>query len=232
MLFSYSHRDLSFENDIFPALSGLARAFQREYADGDVYLAGLWQKDILRGLLWMIKDSSLTSRPLKYRSPSWSWASVKGQVDWPSRTIARHCHNNFSVKFVDAQMNTTSGDPMLAITSGTLRLLGKFLQLTKVVKPQELGTLLRFPYDLLLDDDLIGNGIFDVNSEVQSNDIWILQIELQGPGDSFFPYHPSSLLLRKVGSETSVFSRVGYASLNEDYVGLFDDSKPQEICLI
>jgi hypothetical protein len=46
----------------------------------DDYLAGLWKKDLLYGLLW---DGHLngTTAPV-YRAPSWSWASVDGPIQY------------------------------------------------------------------------------------------------------------------------------------------------------
>ena len=42
------------------------------------YLAGLWRSNLLEGLCWF---SSSPSRALEqYRAPSWSWASVDGQI--------------------------------------------------------------------------------------------------------------------------------------------------------
>ncbi|KAL9052146.1 MAG: hypothetical protein Q9206_004429 [Seirophora lacunosa] len=228
---TYSQRELSYESDILPALGGLAQAFQKVYTDQDKYVAGLWQADLFRGLLWMTRDSSLAVRPLEYRAPSWSWASVKGELDWPSRTIARHCHYNYTVKLVEAQSDAGPRGAFGAITSATMKLVGKYQRLDKVVRPPEWGALVRFPFDLVSAEDVIGNGAFDIDTEIQAHAVWMLQIELQGPGDSFFPYHPSGLLLKKVNDKASLFSRVGYCSLNEDYSGFFDNMEPKELWL-
>lgn len=42
------------------------------------YLAGLWETDLARALLWYIGPnwSSVRSRPLPLRAPTWSWASI------------------------------------------------------------------------------------------------------------------------------------------------------------
>lgn len=179
----------------------------------------------------MTRDSSLAVRPLEYRAPSWSWASVKGELDWPSRTIARHCHYNYTVKLVEAQSDAGPRGAFGAITSATMKLVGKYQRLDKVVRPPEWGALVRFPFDLVSAEDVIGNGAFDIDTEIQAHAVWMLQIELQGPGDSFFPYHPSGLLLKKVNDKASLFSRVGYCSLNEDYSGFFDNMEPKELWL-
>jgi hypothetical protein len=65
-----SSRILTFPDDKLPALSGVAAEFSR--MTGSKYLAGLWDVDLHRGLLW---NGSGTIAASKYRAPSWSWAS-------------------------------------------------------------------------------------------------------------------------------------------------------------
>lgn len=114
-----------------------------------------------------------------------------------------------------------------------VNLFGKIQRLAKVVRPREWGALLRFPFDLIVAGDLIiGNGAFDTDSEIQEDGIWMLQIEVQGPGDSYFPYHPSGLLLQRLGGEATLFRRVGYSALNEDYIEFFNSVETKEICLV
>ncbi|KAL9004191.1 MAG: hypothetical protein Q9188_002984 [Gyalolechia gomerana] len=228
----YSQRDLSFREDVLPALSGLAHAFHHVYTNKDTYVAGLWLHDLMRGLLWMTKDSSKATRTLKYGSPSWSWASINGEVDWPSRTTDRHCHYNYTAKLLNPQTTVGFKDPMGATPGGIIKLLGRYQQLAKVVKPSELSFLARFPFDLISAGEIIGNGSFDVDSEIQTDNVWMLQIELQGPGDSFFPYHPIGLLLRRVDGGACQFSRIGFFTLNEECIEHFDSVEPKEIVLV
>lgn len=75
VLWTYGPRKLTKPSDKLPALSGLARIFSERL--DDEYLAGLWKKDLLEGLLWQ----GLSCRRVKpYRAPSWSWASMDGIV--------------------------------------------------------------------------------------------------------------------------------------------------------
>ncbi|PNP85000.1 hypothetical protein FNYG_01697 [Fusarium nygamai] len=47
------------------------------------YVAGLWRDDSFQqSLLWRPKAGSSPSRPDYYRAPSWSWASLDGEVDF------------------------------------------------------------------------------------------------------------------------------------------------------
>ncbi|KLU86055.1 hypothetical protein MAPG_05074 [Magnaporthiopsis poae ATCC 64411] len=82
----YSARDLSSSADKLPALSGLAQAFQSRMPDNQ-YLTGLWETSLLDDLLWCHRPVAKSrraarGRPLTYRAPSWSWASVDGNVCW------------------------------------------------------------------------------------------------------------------------------------------------------
>jgi hypothetical protein len=47
----------------------------------DDYLAGIWKRDLLRGLLWFALGE--VKEPLNYRAPSWSWASVDCSLSYP-----------------------------------------------------------------------------------------------------------------------------------------------------
>lgn len=79
----YSAMQLTEESDILPAIGGLAS--RMHYNKLGRYLAGLWEADIIHGLLWGLRDESMR-RPSAYQAPSWSWASVIGPVYWDSGT--------------------------------------------------------------------------------------------------------------------------------------------------
>ncbi|KAF2478251.1 HET-domain-containing protein [Lindgomyces ingoldianus] len=57
---------LTYEDDRFPALSGLAKCFQQVL--NDEYVAGLWRNDLLRGLLWRTRPNT-RNLPLKGHAP-------------------------------------------------------------------------------------------------------------------------------------------------------------------
>ena len=77
----YSYLDLTFEKDIFPALSGVVNQMQR--ARDTRYIAGLWEDNLIDDLLW--RTSALSAeRPAKWRAPTWSWASIKGRIRYSS----------------------------------------------------------------------------------------------------------------------------------------------------
>lgn len=85
------------DKDKLMAISGLAKATQREL--GDEYLAGLWKGNLVGDLLWRVRKTrrqirgsvpdgfnlrrwDYSTRATNYRAPSWSWASVDGLVEF------------------------------------------------------------------------------------------------------------------------------------------------------
>jgi hypothetical protein len=81
LMSGYSQRQLSHEDDVLPALSGLAAFFREQLQDQ--YLAGLWRQDLLPTLMWRISPSDMVERVSAiYRAPSWSWASVISPANW------------------------------------------------------------------------------------------------------------------------------------------------------
>lgn len=87
----FTMRELSNPHDIFAAIASIAELAQRVL--GSRYLAGVWEADMVRGLLWKPRHHiQLTFGPTKrpppskfapgpvVRAPSWSWASISGPV--------------------------------------------------------------------------------------------------------------------------------------------------------
>lgn len=77
----YTERKLTDPSDKLPALSGLAQL--RKEARGGIYLAGLWQESLIHDLCWFhprdfnrATSGGVGRRPMDYRAPSWSWASL------------------------------------------------------------------------------------------------------------------------------------------------------------
>ncbi|PMD22331.1 hypothetical protein NA56DRAFT_538432, partial [Hyaloscypha hepaticicola] len=85
----YSARKITFPSDRLPALSSIARHFDRPGILGR-YLAGLWEESLPRSLLWWSfyspeesKDKRTHWRDLTYSAPTWSWLSIEGRVTFP-----------------------------------------------------------------------------------------------------------------------------------------------------
>ncbi|KAG8407855.1 hypothetical protein J3458_020168 [Metarhizium acridum] len=78
MVQNYSRRNLTYEADKLPAISGCARAIQA--LNKDDYYLGLWKRTLTNDVLWQSVASRTATRPATYRAPSWSWASIEGEV--------------------------------------------------------------------------------------------------------------------------------------------------------
>lgn len=79
MMEQYSRRQLTFDNDKLAALAGIIDEFKAHLKDDPVL--GLWRGDMLKGLLWRTEEA--TNRiECTGVLPSWSWASVRGPVNW------------------------------------------------------------------------------------------------------------------------------------------------------
>jgi Heterokaryon incompatibility protein (HET) len=77
---TFSKCKLTMECDKLPAMSGIAKQIAREGLRGR-YLGGLWEQDFERQLLWFILfNTDQIKRPAQHRAPSWSWASLDGQI--------------------------------------------------------------------------------------------------------------------------------------------------------
>lgn len=98
-----SKKDLTFPKDRLPAIAAIAQRVS-EIRKGDQYLAGLWKSTILEDLLWHasgIHADQFTADAFAQGSgvhttlqvPTWSWAKMKGGVQWPNGSPAGQLRN-------------------------------------------------------------------------------------------------------------------------------------------
>jgi hypothetical protein len=116
---------LTHEADRLPALSGAAKQFQKRLRKR--YLAGLWEDNLLEDLLWYASPERgqeeqryYTRRPSEWRSPSWSWASVEGPVQYIANTKAWRSGIEFDAVVIAAECIPASADPTGAVLKGYL----------------------------------------------------------------------------------------------------------------
>lgn len=69
----YASTNLTFETDRFPAIIGIARIYDGFLHDN--FLAGLWEGDLVRSLLWELDTKARRIQSAQI-APSWSWASL------------------------------------------------------------------------------------------------------------------------------------------------------------
>lgn len=119
----YTALNLTYTQDILPALSGVA-SLMLAYKPGQ-YFAGIWQRDIHYLLGWVpALENESGTRPEGYTAPSFSWASRIGPVTFEHQDeIIAVC------RIMDIRCHVKGVDPYGQVTGGSLTLLGKLAAL-------------------------------------------------------------------------------------------------------
>jgi hypothetical protein len=123
-------RKLTMEYDKLVAISGLANIVAQK--SGDEYYAGLWKSNLLNGLCWKKKifvphhqcsdeghehalpdaTSSKLTTPSEYRAPSWSWASIDGEIEFADKWLPKADAKGKSGKDLIAEVLDVSVVPL------------------------------------------------------------------------------------------------------------------------
>jgi hypothetical protein len=122
VLGDYMTKEMTFERDTLPALSGVADRMPTDLM-GD-YLAGLWQKDLVYGLLWRSEDGMECSRHRIYIAPSFSWASRYGPITFPPFTSRYQP----SASILEAKCETATFNRTGEVQDGFVKLRGVLAQ--------------------------------------------------------------------------------------------------------
>jgi hypothetical protein len=127
----YTRTLLTFDKDMFPAISGVVKSMQKHRTDR--YLAGLWEASILDDLAWQATDSTVP-RPKTWLAPTWSWASVASPVSYLNyRTILSDEYVRRAepatqrTVLIEASVTPAGPDPTAEICQGQLVLFGPML---------------------------------------------------------------------------------------------------------
>lgn len=113
----YSACKLTKRRDKLIALTGIAKAVQATLqASDDDYLAGLWRGGIAVDLLWRLVGCGVRSE--EKVAPSWSWASVEGEVHWNPSGIRVQTPKRLSLELVDIQVNVTQAGTFGSLEGG------------------------------------------------------------------------------------------------------------------
>ncbi|KAL1861327.1 hypothetical protein Daus18300_009003 [Diaporthe australafricana] len=145
ILKAYARCALTNPSDKFVAISGVAKDFAK--AIDDEYLAGLWRRNLINGLLWTATDQYEDSddylpvvRPKVYRAPSWSWASL----DAPSLK-APETEYSFYGEYAEVQdvvIEPAGDDPTGELRHACLHLSGHLIRLRR--KPVHRGATCKY----------------------------------------------------------------------------------------
>ncbi|KAK4183448.1 HET-domain-containing protein [Podospora australis] len=227
IIFLYTFRNISRENDKLPAVGGVAEQFAR--VTGDEYYAGLWKKSLLFDLLWEIEGSVTEPkvRPENYRAPSWSWASMNGLVraSWKEGEAASVGENLRQAEVVDCQVTVPpKGTPFGELTSALLRLRAVLKQGVVVDGDGRAGTVMVVGRDG--EKKKIGAVRFDAD-EPRSEELAVVPIMWDAEGSFVW-----GLVLERLPAEQ--FKRVGKFQNNwkEKQVDWIDGLEAKVISII
>jgi hypothetical protein len=132
---SYSARQLTYDTDTLPAISGIIQEIQK--LNGDTYYSGLWKQHFLDGLLWHPEmrlgspvrvegHPQIPRRRHEWIAPSWSWASVKGRISYPSWSS----DTEYCACLEECSVTQCGIDPFGALKEGFARLTGPVASIT------------------------------------------------------------------------------------------------------
>ncbi|KAH8665083.1 heterokaryon incompatibility protein-domain-containing protein [Tricladium varicosporioides] len=204
---SYTECSLSKPWDKLIAFSGIARLMQ--FILKDDYVAGLWKEHLVRGLLWHIKKApGGVTKPykhvIKYRAPSWSWASIDGRVDL---FLSRFIENPLIIG-LHSETTPLTEDIFGQLSGGFIEARGKLFA------AGDLDEL----WDELYNSNSIDSRFLGLDNDVDCGETFFLPIaklsNVPGYGDSLF----YCLLLTHAGEHRAVhlYRRIGFALLSED----------------
>ncbi|KAJ8106464.1 hypothetical protein OPT61_g9521 [Boeremia exigua] len=152
----YNCRALTYREDKLAAIAGLASAMAEVVKDK--YIAGIWEKELLRGLLWSTASSRETwtqhlaflQAPDKSHLPSWSWLKCKGSSACGT-TRAPILEGEMVPECVvlDVQLDLTTPSEFGQINSAALSIEGQVVPLSfgQITKDQRWESK-RKPWDL------------------------------------------------------------------------------------
>ena len=232
LMTEYSECSLSYSSDKLMAISGLAKRVLSLtlWPDTD-YLAGMWRKDLPRGLLWETRRIARETEKLR-GIPSWSWASVSGHY-----TERFHAGSDFDNQAHQDKVEIlqVSGVPINAcfasIEDGVIRLRGNFCRIKlwmtglgpaikgKVLGQREsinLGKYLDLTFDCVdrQPSDVFERSVFFL-PVVHST--LISKLHQLIPGDEH--YRLTGLMLEPTTRKAGEFRRVGRMSLEFEDIG-------------
>lgn len=126
LLVSYGSTVTTFPGDRLIAMSALARDFALAFGLSDeAYKAGLWLPHCPLALCWSAFGTR--QRPRSYRAPTWSWASVDGNISYTWHILQTAFKSDITV--VDSAVTTNvAADPFSEVLGGRIRVRGRLFK--------------------------------------------------------------------------------------------------------
>jgi hypothetical protein len=215
VLSQYTKGELTKSEDKLVAVSGIAGEMYKHLENKDEYVAGLWKRYLIPGLLWEVDTTSLSrkSRPNNYRAPSWSWASV----DAPS-TMSYHNAEYTSMATVSSvEVANVDDDPFFMVKSAILRLSGNLIKTTMFFNQKIIG----LPILLLMNGTghPIGQATTDtyiLQEDPSDNHAFCLPLSCRENRERGSPWKLiQGLLLRKTSKARGQYQRCGFFKVDQ-----------------
>ncbi|TGO34667.1 hypothetical protein BHYA_0187g00170 [Botrytis hyacinthi] len=131
----YMKGNLTFKTDRLVAIGGMANEAAKHI--GGRYLAGVWEKHLIYGILWNAREypsnlSKFTEAPLEkeeYTAPSWSWASFNAEIEFPSKACGSEGIEQFS-QILETHVDLAIDNPFGKVCGGYIKLKGDIASAT------------------------------------------------------------------------------------------------------
>lgn len=236
----YSGRFLTVWQDVLPAVSGLAHIFSQHV--NSKYIAGLWENDTTRGLLWRHHPAhAVQVQKQPYRAPSWSWAAAPGRVSW--RLFYEFAtHSSFHIE--TTHIKIAGKNDMGSVQYGKLVVRGQLISasaLRQVVLDNDNGSSVSDNCDFDWARNNVTNPQFfwDYKAGWEGTEdlleIQALPIGTRGVAN-IEHYFLSGLLLKPITSHVvgeELFERCGYFEIDgADYWHVFEKSPVQLLSIV
>ncbi|KAI1137867.1 heterokaryon incompatibility protein-domain-containing protein [Hypoxylon sp. FL0543] len=225
---NFTQRQLTFSKDKLPALAGLSRHISTT-RPGDKYLAGIWRNDLPRALLWGCIDIGV--RPLEYRAPSWSWASLDGPIGIIG--LRGMSQTMDFCRVIDTGTTVKDSFEFGEVLGGYIKLRGRLKEAwrMRIENNQKLDDVVQFlfdrdrpltasdrPYSLKIGFCQV-NVLEPVRRYNQPSSTWCFRVDTT-----------EGLMLHRRGN--GEFERIGTFELDEDKLEWFEDATEETILIV
>ncbi|KAK5125024.1 hypothetical protein LTR85_001215 [Meristemomyces frigidus] len=123
----YTRRSLTYDTDMLPAASGIAKAFQAELRSE--YIGGIWKDDLVYGLAWrkMRPGNAIVGS----RLPTWTWARVTGDTQFSGHVPGlRMLRMSASCVILDVSYDSAGANPFGEVMNARLCLWARMIAAT------------------------------------------------------------------------------------------------------
>jgi hypothetical protein len=212
----YGRCSITKPDDRLIAIAGVAKSLQPVL--DDVYLAGLWKKDLPWNLVWSLHNvEGDLSVPSKYRCPSWSWASLDYNSAWINDLlIYERSRIGSLVNIGEPFMEPLGPDLFGALRTGYLPLTGQTGGLFHITDGDHEGDWINGCYSYEMRIDLASRWISYSSIRCMPLLAW-----LNGAGHTII----ECLLLQPAEGRSASYIRAGLLTVSVD----LKDTLPEEI---